>query len=662
MRLKWNKKKKRKQKRINWKKSEETKEEQKEEAKAEETKVEQKEEEKTEETKVEQKEEAKADEAKVEPKAETKPEEGKVEEPKEEAKPEVADEGADTDSETDDEETKAKKDAVKQLAVQLGVRDWLDKLKEQKKILKKENEELKAKVESKGDWITAEPPWVIESSGKEQTGYEASNVLNSKADAFWRCPEDQHLNFIVFDFRTEYTLSQIKLTNVGDTDHDVKSFTLQTSACSNPFCWTDVKVFTDVAAGTKAPQVFGGFEASARYWRVLVTKTHKLQPNLVQVEFFGKKGEWLYGHPPLAIESSSSSDGSEVLDGSSTTFWTDGQEGQTSWHVTFDFLNKYVLSGLRITTAGDTTHDVRSFTLQRSPSCAPYKWTDVKTVTDVKAGLKTAQEFSGFQCTASARYWRLVINATQSTSQPHVTEVSFFGFSDEADCYKHVKASAISVLESENRVLKVKVADQQKLLEQLMATVKSCDTCRDKANQFGQGQPAEEQVKELRAMAKHLGMEKEIEGTLQHMQHLAAEHETLKMKIDTVKKEETTFGRQANPLGARQKSVVLPKGVDRPPSEKETKSPWGILATMKSEFQKLRPPFFKTPETPREQPPAEPKEPRKETATGSAAPVAERKKKRKKKKKSKQSPQPVNRQWMYHHEAIAESLSMLVVT
>ncbi|XP_078611234.1 uncharacterized protein LOC144881799 [Branchiostoma floridae x Branchiostoma japonicum] len=360
-------------------------------------------------------------------------------------------------------------------------------------------------MKSEATWITGNPPWVIESSGKEETGHEASNVLNSSADLFWRAEyaEEQHHNhwYIVFDFRTEYTLSQTKLTNVGDTAHDVKSFTLQTSACSNPFCWSNVKEFTDVPSGSKAPQVFGGFEASARYWRVLVTRTHDgLQPNIVQIQFFGKKGEWLYGNPPVAVESSGKPraegsdiyDGSKVLDGNAATFWSDVQEGQTSWHIVFDFLAKYVLSGLRITTVGDTAHDVRSFTLQKSTSPgAPYTWTDVRTVTDVKAGLTTAQEFSsGFECTTAARYWRLVINSTHSTQQPHIVEVSFFGFPDEADSYKHVKSNVVSVLLSENRALKVKVADQQKLLEQMMAIVKGCDTCSDKANQLGQGQPA----------------------------------------------------------------------------------------------------------------------------------------------------------------------------
>ncbi|CAH1267804.1 Hypp3792 [Branchiostoma lanceolatum] len=158
---------------------------------------------------------------------------------------------------------------------------------------------------------------------------------------------------------------------------------------------------------------------------------------------------------------------------------------------------------------------------------------------------------------------------------------------------------------------------------------------------------SEEQVEDLRAMATRLGMEEEVAGALQHMQQLSAEHKTLKAKIETLKEGGKTSRRQENASGAQKKSVMLPKRTDRSATEKEDKSPRGILATVKSHFQKLRSTMS---ENTRDQPPPESKEP--ETATGLAAPVTELKKRRKKKKKPKQSP-PQPKRSRYHDLAIA---------
>ncbi|XP_078686058.1 uncharacterized protein LOC144918846 isoform X2 [Branchiostoma floridae x Branchiostoma belcheri] len=87
------------------------------------------------------------------------------------------------------------------------------------------------------------------------------------------------------------TVTKISLTNYGDTVHDVRAFTLQTSSDCGQQGWTDVTTVDDVAAGTRQPQEFGGFEKSGRYWRLLVTGTHSgWPPFLAETGFPGLQG------------------------------------------------------------------------------------------------------------------------------------------------------------------------------------------------------------------------------------------------------------------------------------------------------------------------------------------------------------------------------------
>ena len=69
----------------------------------------------------------------------------------------------------------------------------------------------------------------MESSGEaeERDGvvFDAGATLDNDPDTYWSAVGlDQFYNdwFIVFDMGTVYTISEFRITNFGDTDHDVK--------------------------------------------------------------------------------------------------------------------------------------------------------------------------------------------------------------------------------------------------------------------------------------------------------------------------------------------------------------------------------------------------------------------------------------------------------
>ncbi|XP_019641538.1 PREDICTED: uncharacterized protein LOC109483025 [Branchiostoma belcheri] len=147
---------------------------------------------------------------------------------------------------------------------------------------------------SKGEWFVQHPPTAIEASGTpvEEEGvlYDANKTLVASTKTYWKTNDAPAIKewYIVYDFRMAFTISKISITNFGDKSHDVKAFTLQTSATAEPYEWTDVKTFSDVVAESKDGQVFGDFTGEGRYWRLLVTETHGgAQPYIVQVKFFG---------------------------------------------------------------------------------------------------------------------------------------------------------------------------------------------------------------------------------------------------------------------------------------------------------------------------------------------------------------------------------------
>jgi len=133
--------------------------------------------------------------------------------------------------------------------------------------------------------------WVVSYSGTTGPG----NALDGDTYSYWNpsgVPQYYNQWNFVLDLTARYTLSRVAISHIGDTTHDIKDFSLQKSLTGDPaYVWEDVTTVTDVEAGTDARQEYGGFRATARYWRLLISRTWSgYQPWVREVELYGVRG------------------------------------------------------------------------------------------------------------------------------------------------------------------------------------------------------------------------------------------------------------------------------------------------------------------------------------------------------------------------------------
>ncbi|XP_066290427.1 apolipoprotein(a)-like [Branchiostoma lanceolatum] len=148
-----------------------------------------------------------------------------------------------------------------------------------------------------GEWLARDQSWAVGSSGTTYSlgglTFDAGKVLDGDTDTFWN-PDglERYYNnwYVVLDLRVPYSLFRIGIANFGDAVHDIKSFTLQKSASGDPYSWQSVTSADDIVAGTNERQERGGFAATARYWRLIISRTHTgWQPWLLELELYGSR-------------------------------------------------------------------------------------------------------------------------------------------------------------------------------------------------------------------------------------------------------------------------------------------------------------------------------------------------------------------------------------
>ncbi|KAI8504399.1 hypothetical protein Bbelb_175170 [Branchiostoma belcheri] len=146
------------------------------------------------------------------------------------------------------------------------------------------------------DWIEKDTSWAIESTGHPHVTarmtYDAGKVLDGRVNTLWN-PGGMgryHNNwYIIFDFKQFYQISTVRIRNYGDWTHDVTRFVFQASYKTDPsYDWMDVVRGELEDTRNNLQQEFGGFSATARFWRLLIKETgNGYQPWLCEVDFFG---------------------------------------------------------------------------------------------------------------------------------------------------------------------------------------------------------------------------------------------------------------------------------------------------------------------------------------------------------------------------------------
>ncbi|KAI8515762.1 hypothetical protein Bbelb_065750 [Branchiostoma belcheri] len=149
--------------------------------------------------------------------------------------------------------------------------------------------------EPAGAWLAQDPSWFVMSVGKphvkDGVTYDATKVLDGDTKTYWNvygtCRNYNNW-FIILDLKSPHNLIRIAVNNYGDTTHDIAAFKLQTSQGRGLWNWKDIVTITDVLAGTRQRQEFGGFQETGRYWRFVITRTHSgYQPYLTELNLYG---------------------------------------------------------------------------------------------------------------------------------------------------------------------------------------------------------------------------------------------------------------------------------------------------------------------------------------------------------------------------------------
>ncbi|KAI8513487.1 Low-density lipoprotein receptor domain class A [Branchiostoma belcheri] len=125
-------------------------------------------------------------------------------------------------------------------------------------------------------WLERSTSWVIDATSPFSPGYDAYNVLDVESGPW----------YIIFDLLVPYKLNKISMATEGG----ISAFKFQRSASSIRYEWEDVTVVTG-AMTTTIPQDFGGFSATSRFWKLVITATgpENWQPWLDEVMFFGQR-------------------------------------------------------------------------------------------------------------------------------------------------------------------------------------------------------------------------------------------------------------------------------------------------------------------------------------------------------------------------------------
>ncbi|XP_078574767.1 uncharacterized protein LOC144861007 [Branchiostoma floridae x Branchiostoma japonicum] len=285
-----------------------------------------------------------------------------------------------------------------------------------------------------GTWLAwSLPSGSITSAGTPGANAGPAIVLDGNPNTYWSpqgLPRNHNNWWIIFDMQKTYTISGFKLQNFGDNTHDVTNFKLETS--NDGSTWTQVFSTGSVRPGTTAPQPFGGFYGTGRYWRFTATRTASgWQPYLVGLMFYGVEGT--PNNKALTMStsgiSSSGTAGAQngpqnTVDGNPNTYWSPQglPMNHNNWWIIFDFQRVYTLSAIRVTNYGDTTHDVTAFKLETSDD--KVTWQPVYSTSGVRPGTNQPQMFGGFSGTG--RYWRFTVTRTASGNQPYLVGLMFY--------------------------------------------------------------------------------------------------------------------------------------------------------------------------------------------------------------------------------------------
>ncbi|XP_066287702.1 uncharacterized protein [Branchiostoma lanceolatum] len=144
-------------------------------------------------------------------------------------------------------------------------------------------------AELNAGFIAEMGPDVLESAGAPLvSANSAANTADDSSDTYWApSPTSGSYGSVLYDLRQPYWLYYIRVLNFGDGDHYVTSFTLESSETGQDYTAAANFTFTQGAAA----EVFDGFFARGRYWRLTVTGVvGGSEPWVAEIQLYGTPG------------------------------------------------------------------------------------------------------------------------------------------------------------------------------------------------------------------------------------------------------------------------------------------------------------------------------------------------------------------------------------
>eukprot|EP00058_Branchiostoma_floridae_P012163 XP_002597651.1 hypothetical protein BRAFLDRAFT_77451 [Branchiostoma floridae] len=132
--------------------------------------------------------------------------------------------------------------------------------------------------------------WVVYCKGKLLAVCDATKALDGDTETYWEflTPNSKlSILYIIFDLTVPHTLSHIAINIFGHKKVDIAGFMLKKSQVGSPYKWEDVLPQTNVQRGTDKRQEFGGFQETARYWKIVVLPARLGRSAIRELNLYG---------------------------------------------------------------------------------------------------------------------------------------------------------------------------------------------------------------------------------------------------------------------------------------------------------------------------------------------------------------------------------------
>jgi len=253
------------------------------------------------------------------------------------------------------------------------------------------------------------------------------NLIDNDLSTIWNSNDQNIPDWVIFGFPEPIQAYKFEFRTPGDYTHDVKDFILQSSS-SLLGPWATIGSFTATASTTEF-QNYTINGVIGQYWLFNITSRYSgYQAYVADVNFYGNAVSTPKSYPVITpgiyrYNNAYPSDApSNLLDNNLATIWNSNTFG-AAW-VIFNFSQPQTIYEFQFRHTGDTTHDVKFFTLETASSpSGPWEIVATNFV-----GLDATTEYQNYSLNGiTGQYWLFNVTSRYSGYQAYVADVNFYG-------------------------------------------------------------------------------------------------------------------------------------------------------------------------------------------------------------------------------------------